>query len=46
MRGKSLLLEFKVSTHSRLKAAGDQNTTFYNLIRVSTHSRLKAAGAG
>ena len=35
---------FKVSTHSRLKAAGDG--LFHKLTpeNVSTHSRLKAAG--
>ena len=35
---------FKVSTHSRLKAAGRANALFLGLLRVSTHSRLKAAG--
>ena len=33
-----------VSTHSRLKAAGDIYPTTDLDLRVSTHSRLKAAG--
>ena len=36
--------EPKVSTHSRLKAAGNTFATGWMLIKVSTHSRLKAAG--
>ena len=35
----------KVSTHSRLKAAGPMHRPHVREIRVSTHSRLKAAGA-
>ena len=35
----------KVSTHSRLKAAGLYLLLSANCLRVSTHSRLKAAGA-
>ena len=34
-----------VSTHSRLKAAGDDRSGSIFLSCVSTHSRLKAAGA-
>ena len=34
----------KVSTHSRLKAAGDTRCQSLEHITVSTHSRLKAAG--
>ena len=34
----------KVSTHSRLKAAGDGFNPYNTKKRVSTHSRLKAAG--
>ena len=34
----------KVSTHSRLKAAGSQNLLITAIGKVSTHSRLKAAG--
>ena len=34
----------KVSTHSRLKAAGLNRYHHNRLIHVSTHSRLKAAG--
>ena len=33
-----------VSTHSRLKAAGDVFKRLTSFIPVSTHSRLKAAG--
>ena len=33
-----------VSTHSRLKAAGDSKTLKPLIFQVSTHSRLKAAG--
>ena len=33
-----------VSTHSRLKAAGDREEAVSTAIEVSTHSRLKAAG--
>ena len=33
-----------VSTHSRLKAAGNKAETLLGRLRVSTHSRLKAAG--
>ena len=33
-----------VSTHSRLKAAGDGFDLTAVAVRVSTHSRLKAAG--
>ena len=33
-----------VSTHSRLKAAGQINVSFAISDKVSTHSRLKAAG--
>ena len=37
---------FKVSTHSRLKAAGFEPTVrVSSVIKVSTHSRLKAAGS-
>ena len=36
---------YKVSTHSRLKAAGNTNYIFYVVTDVSTHSRLKAAGS-
>ena len=35
-----------VSTHSRLKAAGDFAVMTANGTMVSTHSRLKAAGCG
>ena len=35
----------KVSTHSRLKAAGNIFVVLYPYCMVSTHSRLKAAGA-
>ena len=35
----------KVSTHSRLKAAGGQCLNQCFTSKVSTHSRLKAAGA-
>ena len=34
----------RVSTHSRLKAAGLSQCSCYYLDKVSTHSRLKAAG--
>ena len=34
----------KVSTHSRLKAAGSPQNLMYDGYVVSTHSRLKAAG--
>ena len=34
----------KVSTHSRLKAAGDYQVEAIHHAIVSTHSRLKAAG--
>ena len=34
----------RVSTHSRLKAAGKVKITDPPVSRVSTHSRLKAAG--
>ena len=34
----------KVSTHSRLKAAGSNSYIFASIDKVSTHSRLKAAG--
>ena len=34
----------KVSTHSRLKAAGEGEIMSFKLYDVSTHSRLKAAG--
>ena len=33
-----------VSTHSRLKAAGNGVSCRFTVFRVSTHSRLKAAG--
>ena len=33
-----------VSTHSRLKAAGEHAVEFGGYVAVSTHSRLKAAG--
>ena len=33
-----------VSTHSRLKAAGDTSFLYRSNTSVSTHSRLKAAG--
>ena len=36
----------KVSTHSRLKAAGSLVGANRSLAVVSTHSRLKAAGLG
>ena len=36
--------ELEVSTHSRLKAAGNLPFEFDNCFTVSTHSRLKAAG--
>ena len=36
--------EIAVSTHSRLKAAGNGIRESYALPMVSTHSRLKAAG--
>ena len=35
----------KVSTHSRLKAAGFQSIQLVRQFFVSTHSRLKAAGS-
>ena len=35
----------KVSTHSRLKAAGFHGDGYINRTGVSTHSRLKAAGS-
>ena len=35
----------RVSTHSRLKAAGLPVARFRDFQHVSTHSRLKAAGA-
>ena len=35
-----------VSTHSRLKAAGELLKDSGTLSHVSTHSRLKAAGEG
>ena len=35
----------EVSTHSRLKAAGNFFSTVFNQGDVSTHSRLKAAGS-
>ena len=35
----------RVSTHSRLKAAGQQQYEAFKVVGVSTHSRLKAAGA-
>ena len=34
-----------VSTHSRLKAAGDPHLSEFHGESVSTHSRLKAAGS-
>ena len=34
----------KVSTHSRLKAAGFELASWLEGLVVSTHSRLKAAG--
>ena len=34
----------KVSTHSRLKAAGHIRWDIFPFLNVSTHSRLKAAG--
>ena len=37
--------KFKVSTHSRLKAAGKFEIKVISNDEVSTHSRLKAAGA-
>ena len=33
-----------VSTHSRLKAAGNLSDDDFEYLMVSTHSRLKAAG--
>ena len=39
-----MIFIFKVSTHSRLKAAGQSYTVGEDRIVVSTHSRLKAAG--
>ena len=41
---KSRLARFTVSTHSRLKAAGEQTIDLAIDDLVSTHSRLKAAG--
>ena len=42
-----LPVSMEVSTHSRLKAAGDGSMTpAVRLDIVSTHSRLKAAGDG
>ena len=35
---------FGVSTHSRLKAAGNIQVMAFAHLEVSTHSRLKAAG--
>ena len=35
----------KVSTHSRLKAAGASTDEYSRTMPVSTHSRLKAAGS-
>ena len=35
----------EVSTHSRLKAAGESKVKIGLSVLVSTHSRLKAAGA-
>ena len=37
-------IQSKVSTHSRLKAAGNNNIPIQLYPIVSTHSRLKAAG--
>ena len=39
------VLECRVSTHSRLKAAGQGVQRIFPDGNVSTHSRLKAAGA-
>ena len=39
-------LSQRVSTHSRLKAAGKNGLPFNPYKDVSTHSRLKAAGIG
>ena len=36
---------YKVSTHSRLKAAGNIKILTFVTVTVSTHSRLKAAGS-
>ena len=40
-----LMMPYVVSTHSRLKAAGQPMRVKRDLGKVSTHSRLKAAGA-
>ena len=36
-------MDLRVSTHSRLKAAGQSKERYMALEPVSTHSRLKAA---
>ena len=40
------VFEAFVSTHSRLKAAGEKKAKEMGVEKVSTHSRLKAAGTG
>ena len=42
--GEGLKFTPLVSTHSRLKAAGDADQINLDVTLVSTHSRLKAAG--
>ena len=44
MTGPKKSRHLKVSTHSRLKAAGEGSKPLSDLSKVSTHSRLKAAG--
>ena len=44
MSAKFMEQENTVSTHSRLKAAGDDRFSILIAALVSTHSRLKAAG--
>ena len=41
---KTYFASYVVSTHSRLKAAGEQAAKYDYAGLVSTHSRLKAAG--
>ena len=45
MAKRSVIDQLPVSTHSRLKAAGEQLLNHAVRYGVSTHSRLKAAGA-
>ena len=40
----TIIASIKVSTHSRLKAAGGYEANLTMTMEVSTHSRLKAAG--